>query len=395
MKGVIRLGLFEKIFRPKATTDAVKPDGFWQTFTAYQPQFYTANGQAYEIALVRAAIDFRARQNAKLRVSFTGTANEKLRTLCQHKPSEWQTWYKFLYRVSTILDLQNNCILVPVLDEYGRTTGYYPVLPSVTEIVNVDGEPFLRWQFSSGERAAIELSRCGILNKFQYLSDFFGEDNKALNSTLDLIAINEQGISEAVQQSATFRFMAKASNFAKNEDLKKERERFSNLNFTGSGGLLLFPNTYTDIQQIKSTAYSVDEAQLKMIQSNVFSYYGVNEKLLQGTATADELDGFYNSSVEPFEIQLSEAMTDMTFSPREQSAGNAVQVTANRLQYASLTQRIALAKELGDRGMILIDEIRELFNYGPLPDGAGQSAPIRGEYYMVGDERGESNENES
>lgn len=387
------MGLFDKIFRPKAKADAVKQDGFWQTFTAYQPQFYTVNGQAYEIALVRAAIDFRARQNAKLRVSFSGTANEKLRTLCQHKPSEWQTWYKFLYRVSTILDVQNNCIIVPVLDEYGRITGYYPVLPSVTEIVNVNGEPFLRWQFSNGQRAAIELNRCGILNKYQYLSDFFGEDNKALNSTLDLISINEQNISEAVQQSATFRFMAKASNFAKAEDLRKERERFSDLNFKGSGGgLLLFPNTYTDIQQIKTSAYNVDEPQLKMIQSNVYNYFGVNEKMLQGLATADELDGFFNTAVEPFEIQLSETMTDMTFSPREQSAGNAVQVTANRLQYASLGQRISLAKELGDRGMIMIDEIRDLFNYGPLPDGAGQSAPIRGEYYMVGDERGEENE---
>ena len=39
-----------------------------------------------------------------------------------------------------------------------------------------------------------------------------------------------------------------------------------------------------------------------------------------------------------------------------------------------------MAKELGDRGAILIDEIRELFNYAPLPDGAGQVAPIRGEY---------------
>ena len=386
------MGLFDKIFRPKAKSDAAKPDGFWQTITAYQPQFYTVNGQAYEIALVRAAIDFRARQNAKLRVTFSGTANEKLRTLCQHKPSEWQTWYKFLYRVSTILDVQNNCIIAPVLDEYGRTTGYFPVLPSVTEIVSVDGEPFLRWQFSNGDRAAIELRRCGILNKYQYLSDFFGEDNKALNSTLDLISINEQNISEAVQQSASFRFMAKASNFAKSEDLKKERERFSDLNFRGQGGLLLFPNTYTDIQQIKATAYNVDEAQLKLIQTNVYNYFGVNEKMLQGIATADELDCFFNTATEPFEIQLAEAMTDMTFSPREQSAGNAVQVTANRLQYASLSQRISLAKELGDRGMILIDEIRELFNYGPLPDGAGQNAPIRGEYYMVGDERGEQDD---
>lgn len=390
------MGLFEKIFRPKDSGNRVQPDGFWQTFTAYQPSFYTSGGQVYEIALVRAAIDFRARQNAKLKVQFTGTANPTLRTLVQHKPNEFMTWYKFLYRVSTILDVQNNCIIVPILDDYGRITGYMPVMPTATEIVNVNGEPFLRWQFSNGQTAAIELERCGILNKFQYLSDFFGENNDALRSTMDLISINEQNISEAVKQSATFRFMAKASNFAKSEDLKKERDRFSNLNFSGSGGgLLLFPNTYTDIQQIKTSAYNVDEAQLDMIKSNVFNYFGVNANLLQGKATSDELDVFFNTVTEPFEIQFSEALTEMTFSGREQSAGNRVDVVANRLQYASMQQRILMAQQLGDRGMVLIDEIRELFNYPPLPDGTGQRAPIRGEYYMVGEEKEGSEQSET
>jgi hypothetical protein len=389
------MGLFEKIFRPRDRGTNVQPDGFWQTFTAYQPSFCTSGGQVYEIALVRAAIDFRARQNAKLKVQLSGTANQTLRTLAQHKPSEFMTWYKFLYRVSTILDVQNNCIIVPILDDFGRITGYMPVLPSVTELVNVDGEPFLRWQFRNGQTAAIELSKCGILNKYQYLSDFFGESNDALRSTMDLISINEQNIAEAVKQSATFRFMAKASNFAKSSDLKKERDRFSDTNFSGGGGLLLFPNTYTDIQQIKTSAYNVDESQLNMIQANVFNYFGVNAELLQGKATSDELDVFFNTVTEPFEIQLSEALTDMTFTGREQTAGNKVEVVANRLQYASMQQRILMAQQLGDRGMVMIDEIRELFNYPPLPDGSGQRAPIRGEYYMVGEEKEGSEQNET
>lgn len=387
------LGLFDKIFRPKA--EQVKSDQFWQTFTAYQPQFYSVAGQVYEVLLVRAAIDFRARQNAKLRVQITGSANEKLRTLAQHKPSEFQTWYKFLYRVSTILDVQNNCIIVPVLDEFGRITGYYPVLPSVTELVSVNGEPYLRYQFQNGQVAAMELSRCGILNKYQYLSDFFGENNDALNSTMNLIAMNEQNISEAVKQSATFRFMARVNNFTKAEDLKKEQDRFASTSMTGAGGIILFPSTFADIQQIKSSAYNVDQAELDLINGNVFSYFGVNEKLLQSLATADELDAFFNCCVEPFEIQLSEALTDMTFSGREQTNGNRIEVTANRLQYASLAQRISMAKELGDRGMIMRDEVRELFNLAPLPDGLGQTAPVRGEFYNVGDRTdGEEENNE-
>ena len=48
------------------------------------------------------------------------------------------------------------------------------------------------------------------------------------------------------------------------------------------------------------------------------------------------------------------------------------------------TQKVQLVRELGDRGCLLVDEIRDLFNYPPLPDGNGQVAPARGEYKDVG-----------
>ena len=51
-----------------------------------------------------------------------------------------------------------------------------------------------------------------------------------------------------------------------------------------------------------------------------------------------------------------------------------------------------MAKELGDRGALFIDEIRELFNYAPLPDGTGQHAPLRGEYKFVDDESSDGKE---
>ena len=60
----------------------------------------------------------------------------------------------------------------------------------------------------------------------------------------------------------------------------------------------------------------------------------------------------------------------------------------------SIGAKVSMAKELGDRGAIMIDEIRELFNWGPLPDGAGKQAPIRGEYYFSNEETKEGEGNE-
>ena len=77
----------------------------------------------------------------------------------------------------------------------------------------------------------------------------------------------------------------------------------------------------------------------------------------------------------------------MTYTTRETHQGNRIFFASNRLQYMSVGEKVNVSKELGDRGAILIDEIRELFNYPPLPDGKGQHAPIRGEYYMADEGR--------
>lgn len=384
------MGLFEKVFGRKAKQvqlTAGRGTSF-ETLTAYRPAFTSWNGQIYENELIRAVIDARARHISKLKAEFAGSAKPGLRAAMKSGPNPWQTWSQMLYRASTILDNCNNLAIVPVLDEYGQISGYCPVLPTMCELVQVDGVVYLRYTFRNGRKAAIEFDRCAILTRHQFKDDIFGETNHALDSTLALLDLQKQGIEEGIKNSATFRFMARLGNFAKPEDLAKERQRFNKENLQGeSNGILLFPNTYSDIRQVESKPYSVDADELKIIQTNVFDYFGCNEKILQNAAIGDDLDAYYEGCIEPFAIQLSEGMTRMTYSQREISTGNRVDITANRLQYMSTGNKIAMAQQMGDRGILFIDEIRELFNYAPLPDGLGQRAPIRGEYYFTDEER--------
>ena len=119
---------------------------------------------------------------------------------------------------------------------------------------------------------------------------------------------------------------------------------------------------------------------------------------MTNAAHAEDLEAFFDGAIEPFAIQFSEAMTKALFSERERAQGSYLIANANRLQYMSTSAKVQMAKELGDRGAILIDEIRELFNYSPLPDGAGQVAPIRGEYKATDtltDDNESETENES
>ena len=391
------MGLFDYIFRPRQAKESQKAlndaKGYFQTLTAYQPVFTTWSGCIYESELVRSAIDARARHISKLKVNFEGSANPKLQAKMRLAPSRFQTYSQMLYRLSTILDNCNTAILTPIFDETMTITGYFPVLPQSVELLEYKGEPWIKYQFGNGTQGAVELRKCAVLTKFQYKNDFFGESNFALHDTMQLAHIMSQAISESAKNSSTFRFMARLDNFALSSDLKKERERFVENNMaTGNGGLLLFPNTYSDIRQIDQKAYSVDQSQRDAIENNVHDYFGVNRDILQNRAKAEDLDAFYEGCIEPFAIQLSESWSMAMFSERERAQGSRVVVNANRLQYMSTSQKVALAQQMLDRGVMSINEARELFNYDPVEGGDVRA--IRGEYKNTEDIGGEENADE-
>lgn len=245
-------------------------------------------------------------------------------------------------------------------------------------------KPYLRYTFGWGEKAAIELENCGILTKFQYKSDFFGESNHALFPTMDLIHIQNQGIEEGVKSAATYRFYAQVNNFSKAEDLAKERQRFSEENFSKEakgGGLLLFPNTYSNINQVKSEPFTIAADEMKLIKENVYQYFMVNEDVMTNKAYGDAWSAFYEGAIEPFAIQFSEVMTKMLFTFREQGSGNSIMLTANRLQYMTNKDKLDVSSQLLDRGVMSINDIREIWNLPPVE--GGDVRIIRGEYYSA------------
>ena len=382
------MSLFDWIFRPNEAkkSDQAVNDAYtmFRTLTAYQPVFTNWGGAIYESEIVRAAIDARARHISKLKVETVGTANPSLQSKLRLAPNQWQTWSQFLYRTSTILDNTNNAFIVPVFDERMIITGVFSVLPSQCQLIDYKGELWLRYQFSSGDIGAVEFRKCALLTKHQYKSDFFGETNRALDNTMKLIHMQNEGIEEAVKNTSTFRFMAQLANFSKPEDLKKEAERFARNTFATeakSSGFLLFPNTYKDIKQIDVKPYTVDAEQMKQIQQNVYNYFGVNEDILQNKAYGDAWSAFYEGAIEPFAIQFSEAITKAMFSERERAQGSLIIATANRLQYMSNKDKLEVSSQLLDRGIFSINDVRDIWNLPPVEDG--DKRIIRGEYYSA------------
>lgn len=388
------MGLIDILFG-RRKTEADGSGMAFQTLTAYQPAWRSWGGALYESELVRAATDAIARHAAKLNYKMEGTARPKLATATKSAPNPWMTWSQYIERCANIYTIENNLFIVPLLNDMGEVTGFFPAVPSSCEVIGKGADPFLKFRFLGGESRSVRLSRVGLVVKHQFKDDFFGSSNSPLRDTMELTQMISQGIQEGVKNGATFRFMAQLNSKTFDEDLRKERNRFNEANLQGgAGGLLLYGMQMNNMQQIKQEGYKVDAEQMKLIQENVQSYFGVSLKVIQNEANGDELDAFFNGAIEPFAIKMSEAHSRMVFTQQELNGKNEIKFTANRLQYMNIGAKISMAQQLGDRGVLTIDEIRELFNYAPLPDGAGQYSPIRGEYKNVkdGDQGGDNDE---
>ena len=375
------MGLFDLFLKNRPKTQG-QYKGKFTMLNGYEPRFTTFNGGIYESELIRSAINARAVHISKLKFEIEGSARPALQNKLKKGPNEIQTWSQFLYRLSTLLDVHNTAFIIPTYDKFGEISGIFCPLPANVEIVQYNEKPYLRYEFRWGERAAIELEYCGIMTKFQYKNDLIGENNHALYPTMDLIHIQNQGIQEAVKSAATYRFYAQVNNWSTAEDLAKERKRFSDENFSKDaegGGILLFPNTYNNINQVKSSPYTVQADEMKLIEQNVYQYFMVNEDILQNKAYGDKWSAFYEGAIEPFAVQFSEVMTKMLFTFREQSQGNNVMLTANRLQYMSNADKLNVSSQLLDRGIMSINDVREIWNLPPVE--GGDARIIRGEYW--------------
>ena len=369
----------------------------FKLLNGYVPSFRTWGGEIYESQFVRSAIDAKARHASKLGITIDGGTKSELITRLKKAPNGFETWSQFLYRVSTLLDVKNTAFIIPLRDKFGSTIGLYPLNPTSFELLQTtNGELWVRFKLEGQETTAEKLSDIGILTRYQYKSDFFGDSNSVLNDTMQLISIQRQGIEEYTKNASTYRFMAKLTNFSMAEDLAKERQRFDAENFqtNNGGGILLFPNTYTDIKQITSQSFVVDTEQLKLIERNVYDYFGVNENIIQNKAHGDEFSAFYEGAIEPFAIQLSEVLTRMIFTEHEIAFGSGIYFTSNRIQYMNNSDKLNVSKDLLDRGVISLNEAREIWQLPPI-DG-GDIHILRGEYYnsQTGDKVEEINNDE-
>lgn len=358
-------------------------DSYFKMLNGYSPTFTSFNGGVYEMDLTRVAINSFATHCSKLKPEVEGSAHKRLERVLQYKPNYFMDTVKFIKRLATILAVENTAFIVPIEDKAGNLCGWYPIRPQRCEVVEAAGQVYLRYLFANGEYGAIEFERVGIMTDFEYSDDLFGEDNTTLKPTMQLIHTQNEGIINAVKNSANIRFLAKVANMLKPEDIKKERERFTedNLSADNKSGMIIYDNKFSDLKQVESKPYTPNALQMQQIQDSVCTHFGTSMDILQNKFDENTWNAYYEGKIEPFAIQLSLVMTNMTFTKREIAQGNAIVFSANRLQYASNATKLQVSTQLFDRALLCRNDVMDIWNMAHVE--GGEKYYIRKEYTEV------------
>ncbi len=384
--GVLNSGLFKHFFGKPTKKDTKAIKNYFSLLSGYTPSYSTYNGALYEIDLVRACIHRIASECAKATPVLVDDEDKDKEFIISKYPNDTMTAFQFYYRLATIFQVENNAYIVPQYaerDKSGGIVGLIPICPMFVDIIEHETLGICyKFTFNNGDSKVYQMAEVGHIKRMQYKNDMYGDANDAFDNTAKLVIAQEEGSEKAIKSSSLLRFMAKLNTpIDDDEDYKEQQNVFLRNNLEGNeSGVLIYDTRFEDVKQIESKPLLVDAEQKKAIENSVFTYWGINEDILQNKYSEDTWNAFYESAIEPFYIQVQEVITKLLYSVNEIKAGKGIRLTSDRLQYASNTTKIQVAKEFVDRGLLTLDQGLNILNLPPLPDGQGNVRVIRAEY---------------
>lgn len=341
--------------------------------------FYAWNGSIYKSDVVRACIRPKVKAIGKLipqhirnntLEGFKVNPEPYIRFLYE-EPNPYMSGQVFREKMATQLALNNNAFALLVRDENGYPIEMYNIpCVGVEAIYNNQGELFLKFTNRNGKIITYPYTDIIHLRQDINENDLFGDSpREALLPLMEIVSTTDQGIVKAIKNSAVIRWLLRFRSNMRPEDVTQKTNEFVN-NFldvsksVGAAGV----DTSTEAEQIKPNDYVPNAAQIDRTITRIYNFFNTNEKIVQSKYTEDEWNAYYESEIEPLAMQWSEEDTRKLFSRRERGFGNKIIYTANNLQYASMSTKLGLVAMV-DRGSMLPNEWRAIFNMGPVADG--------------------------
>ena len=368
-------GLFQKIFGKDRDTATVKEQ--FKLLNTWQTTFTPFSGNAYDVNMVRAAVDGFARRAATVKPrhirrgegKLVDITKSKYNRILQFQPNPYTTAYKFYYRLATQYKLYNNAFVYPVWSPIsGELEALYNVNANSVELVEVAGELYCRMSFATGNKYTCPYTDLIHIGSHFNNNDIFGENNRPISPVLETATTFNQSMSKFAELVAVIRGILKVQASTKSEDLNKRRDDFirDNLKMENNGaGVIVTDNKY-DYIPITDKQTPIPTGQLAYVKSEIYDYFGTNEAIVQNKETPEQASSYYSGEIKPFYDQCTQAFTNALFFGKEYAFGNEIVFEGNSLQNEKLSDKTTTLKFLADIGAITIDGVLLAYNMAPL-----------------------------
>lgn len=341
--------------------------------------FSMYGGDAYSNDIFREAVDAIARNAGKLKgshvVTYAGERHEttdgRLNRLLQTRPNRYMSSYDFLYKLTTRLFLYNNAFAYIDRDERGNVRALYPITATHVDILSdATGSLFCGFMLRDGREVTLPYDDIVHLRRFFNENEILGEDNTAIASGIELAQTQNDGITSAIRAGASIRGILSFTQIMSPTKLKEEKDAFVKdyLELGNEGGVIATDQkmSYTPIDH-KPVLLDADQA--KEIKTKIYNYLGLTESIVNSSYTEDEYAAFYESTLEPIAIALSQEFTAKVFNDREQAFGNSIVFESGRLQFTSNKTKVSLIAQLAPYGLLTINQALEILNLPSVADG--------------------------
>ena len=128
------------------------------------------------------------------------------------------------------------------------------------------------------------------------------------------------------------------------------------------------------MEQVKDAfdANNIEIPLFKFIDEKILRTYGVSLPILTGDYTKEQYEAFYQKSLEPLIISISQAFTKKCFTAREKAFGNSIELYPKDLIFLSGSQTLGMINILSPTGGLFENEKRTALGLRPLPELEGK-----------------------
>ena len=346
----------------------------------YGTTFYAWNGKMYESDIIRSCIRPYSNAVGKLNpkhISYTQTGEMQInkvpymRVLLK-EPNPYMTMQMFLNKMANILEINNNAFAVIYRDENGYPLELYPIYCIAAEAVLEDnGKLFIKFTLKTGKIMKVLYENIIHIRNDYNDNDIFGTPfGETLTSLMNIVTTTDQGIINAIKNSAIIRWLLKYQSVLRPEDLKKNADEFAGnfLSTEKNGTGVAAVGSEAEVKQIETKDYVPNATQMDKTTIRIYNLFGTNEKIIQSKYSEDDWNAYYESKIEPTALQFSNEFTRKLFSRRERGTGNEITFESSSLQYSSMITKLQLL-QMVDRGAMTPNEWRAIMNLGPIENG--------------------------